>query len=154
MGASKPGEQQAAFLGISLLTCADVRSLLFLYTASLCTTMGTDSPHPPARLLHTLSDPESVLICDFVRRNPYGETAALGRVDPVVFSGSGKTMVVFFSTPISVSVCDAGLAWESLVRGNLDGVERDRFEKALLEYCGQDTLALIKLVERLQVAST
>ena len=68
--------------------------------------------------------------------------------------GSGKTMVVFFSTPISVSVCDAGLAWESLVRGNLDGVERDRFEKALLEYCGQDTLALIKLVERLQVAST
>jgi hypothetical protein len=49
---------------------------------------------------------------------------------------------------------DAGLAWESLVRGNLDGVERDRIEKALLEYCGQDTLALLKLVKRLQVAST
>jgi hypothetical protein len=51
------------------------------------------------------SDPESVLICHFGCRNPYGETAALGRVDPIVFSGSGKTMVVFFSTPISVSVC-------------------------------------------------
>ena len=49
---------------------------------------------------------------------------------------------------------DAGLAWESRVQGNLDGVERDRVEKALLEYCGQDTLALIKLVERLQGAST
>ena len=49
---------------------------------------------------------------------------------------------------------DAGLAWELLVRGNLVGGERDRVEKALLEYCGQDTLALIKLVERLQVAST
>ena len=92
-------------LAADVRTCADVRSLLFLYTASLCTTMGTHSPHPPARLLHTLSDPEAVLICDFARRNPYGETAALGRVDPVVFSGSGKTMVVFFSTPISVSVC-------------------------------------------------
>ena len=48
-------------------------------------------------------------------RNSYGGAAALGRVDPVapsstllksskIFSGSGKTMVVFFSTPISVRV--------------------------------------------------
>jgi hypothetical protein len=35
----------------------------------------------------------------------------------------------------------------------LDGVEHDRVEKALLGYYGQDTLAPIKLVERLQVAS-
>jgi hypothetical protein len=49
---------------------------------------------------------------------------------------------------------DAGLAWESLVRGDLDQVERDRIKRALLEYCGLDTLALIKLVERLQIAST
>jgi hypothetical protein len=33
-------------------------------------------------------------------------------------------------------------------------VEHDRVEKALLGYWGQDTLALIKLVERLQLAST
>jgi hypothetical protein len=49
---------------------------------------------------------------------------------------------------------DAGLAWESLVRGSLDQFERDKIRKALLDYCGQDALALIKLVERLQVAST
>ncbi|HYW40544.1 MAG TPA: hypothetical protein VE957_20750 [Terriglobales bacterium] len=49
---------------------------------------------------------------------------------------------------------DAGLAWESLIRGGLDQVEQDKVRKALLDYCGQDTLALVKLVERLQVAST
>jgi len=46
---------------------------------------------------------------------------------------------------------DAGLAWESLIRGGLDRDEHQRVRKALLDYCGQDTLALIKLVERLQV---
>ncbi len=45
---------------------------------------------------------------------------------------------------------EAGLAWESLVRGGLDQVERDRLRKALLDYCGQDTLAMVKLVERLR----
>src|ERR1035437_8745806 len=49
---------------------------------------------------------------------------------------------------------DAGLAWESLIRGGLDRDEHQRVRKALLDYCGQDTLALIKLVERLHVAST
>jgi len=44
---------------------------------------------------------------------------------------------------------DAGLAWESLVRGNLDQAEQDRITKALLEYCAQDTLALVKLVTKL-----
>jgi hypothetical protein len=48
---------------------------------------------------------------------------------------------------------DAGLAWESLVQGNLDGVERDRVEKALLDYCRQDTLALVRLVEKLRTLS-
>jgi hypothetical protein len=49
---------------------------------------------------------------------------------------------------------DAGLAWESLVRGGLDGVDRLRTEKALREYCGQDTLALVKLVEKLRSVSS
>ena len=44
---------------------------------------------------------------------------------------------------------DAGVAWESLVRGGLDQPERDRIEKALRDYCGQDTLGVVKLVERL-----
>jgi hypothetical protein len=41
----------------------------------------------------------------------------------------------------------AGLAWESLVRGGLDRDERDRIRKALLDYCGQDTLGMVKLLE-------
>jgi predicted RecB family nuclease len=45
---------------------------------------------------------------------------------------------------------DAGLAWESLIGGGLDQTERDRTEKALLAYCGQDTLAMVTLVERLR----
>jgi len=34
---------------------------------------------------------------------------------------------------------DAGLAWESLVRGGLNDDERERVEKALRAYCGQDS---------------
>ena len=45
----------------------------------------------------------------------------------------------------------AGLAWESLVRGNLDQVQRDETRKALLDYCGKDTLALVRLLERLRL---
>jgi hypothetical protein len=48
---------------------------------------------------------------------------------------------------------DAGLAWESLIRGTVDTVERVRIEKALRAYCGQDTLALVRLVEQLQRSS-
>jgi predicted RecB family nuclease len=45
---------------------------------------------------------------------------------------------------------DAGLAWESLVRGGLDQSEGERTRKALLDYCGQDTLALVRLAEMLR----
>jgi predicted RecB family nuclease len=45
---------------------------------------------------------------------------------------------------------DAGLAWESLVRGGLDQTERDNIRKALLDYCGQDTLAMVRLLEKLR----
>jgi len=45
---------------------------------------------------------------------------------------------------------DAGLAWESLVNGDLDQVEREKTRNALLDYCGKDTLALVRLLERLQ----
>jgi hypothetical protein len=43
----------------------------------------------------------------------------------------------------------AGLAWESLITGHLDKTECAGIRRALLEYCGQDTLALVRLVERL-----
>jgi predicted RecB family nuclease len=46
---------------------------------------------------------------------------------------------------------DAGLAWESLVRRSLDCSERERIEKALRAYCGQDTLALIRLLDRMRI---
>jgi predicted RecB family nuclease len=49
---------------------------------------------------------------------------------------------------------DAGLAWERLVHGGLDRNERERIRKALLDYCGLDTLALVKLVEKLWGASS
>ena len=45
---------------------------------------------------------------------------------------------------------DAGLAWESLVRGSLDCGERERIRKALLDYCALDTRAMVKLLEVLQ----
>jgi predicted RecB family nuclease len=41
---------------------------------------------------------------------------------------------------------NAGLAWEALTRGGLDQTERDRIKRALLDYCGQDTLALVRLL--------
>jgi hypothetical protein len=48
---------------------------------------------------------------------------------------------------------DAGLAWEALVRGGLSSDERDRTRNALLDYCGQDTLAMVKLLDKLVVRS-
>ena len=44
----------------------------------------------------------------------------------------------------------AGLAWESLVRGSLNASERDGISNALLDYCGQDTLAMVRLLEVLR----
>jgi len=49
---------------------------------------------------------------------------------------------------------DAGLGWESLVRGIVDQGERERLRKALLDYYGQDTLALMKVLEKLRSVST
>jgi Domain of unknown function(DUF2779) len=48
----------------------------------------------------------------------------------------------------------AELAWESLVRGGLDPDECDRIRKGLLEYCRQDTLALVRIVTMLRSIST
>lgn len=45
---------------------------------------------------------------------------------------------------------EAGIAWESLVRGGLDRGECDRITRALLSYCAKDTFALLKIVQRLR----
>jgi hypothetical protein len=43
----------------------------------------------------------------------------------------------------------AGLAWESLISGGCSEAERQRKRKALLDYCGQDTLGMVRLLELL-----
>ena len=48
---------------------------------------------------------------------------------------------------------DAGLAWMSLIGGSLDQAETEKITKALLDYCAQDTLGMISLVEVLQRAA-
>jgi predicted RecB family nuclease len=44
----------------------------------------------------------------------------------------------------------AGLAWESLIRRNVSKSEQQAKRKALLDYCGQDTLAMVRLLAALQ----
>jgi hypothetical protein len=48
----------------------------------------------------------------------------------------------------------AGLAWELQVRGGLHQAESERIWKALLRYCGQDTLALVKLLATVAARSS
>jgi predicted RecB family nuclease len=40
----------------------------------------------------------------------------------------------------------AGLAWESLIGDDCSEAERQRKQKALLDYCGQDTLGMVRIV--------
>ena len=44
----------------------------------------------------------------------------------------------------------AGLAWAAMIGGKSTEAERQAMRKALLDYCGQDTLALVRLLEALQ----
>jgi hypothetical protein len=44
----------------------------------------------------------------------------------------------------------AGLAWEQMIGEKATAPERTAMRKALLAYCGQDTLALVRLLEALQ----
>lgn len=48
---------------------------------------------------------------------------------------------------------EAGLAWEQLIRGELDPAERQQLKAALLAYCRQDTLAMVKILERIRAFS-
>jgi len=47
----------------------------------------------------------------------------------------------------------AGLAWQAIIGGSCSEAERQSKRRALLDYCGQDTLALVKLVETLRYLS-
>jgi hypothetical protein len=45
---------------------------------------------------------------------------------------------------------EAGLAWDRMIQSGVDVNERQRLKSALLAYCGQDTLAMVKILERLR----
>lgn len=45
---------------------------------------------------------------------------------------------------------EAGLAWDRMIRSGVDASERQRLKSALLAYCGQDTLAMVRILERLR----
>ena len=45
----------------------------------------------------------------------------------------------------------AGLAWEAIISEDCGDAERQSKRQALLDYCGQDTLALVRLLGVLRV---
>jgi predicted RecB family nuclease len=45
---------------------------------------------------------------------------------------------------------EAGIIWQQMVARSMADPERQRLRSALLEYCGQDTLALVRLVSTLR----
>jgi hypothetical protein len=45
---------------------------------------------------------------------------------------------------------EAGLAYEKLISGELESKERQSLRDALLDYCRQDTLGMVKLLEHLR----
>ena len=47
----------------------------------------------------------------------------------------------------------AGVAWESMVSRVLDAEEVERIRTALLSYCGQDTLGLVRILDKLCLIS-
>jgi len=47
---------------------------------------------------------------------------------------------------------EAGLAWEKMVRTEPGSDERRNLRNALLAYCKQDTLAMVRLLEVLRAA--
>jgi len=49
---------------------------------------------------------------------------------------------------------EAGVAWERMVGGGVGTAERIRIRDALLAYCGQDTVAMLRVLEQLNVLST
>lgn len=45
---------------------------------------------------------------------------------------------------------EAGLVWDQMIRGDLDPAARQGLKSALLEYCRQDTLAMVKVLSALR----
>jgi hypothetical protein len=47
---------------------------------------------------------------------------------------------------------EAGLAWEKMIRADAESEDRKRLKDALLAYCKQDTLGMVRLLDVLQAA--
>jgi hypothetical protein len=47
---------------------------------------------------------------------------------------------------------EAGLKWEKMVHAEVGSQEKKRLKDALLAYCKQDTLAMVRLLEVLRAA--
>jgi predicted RecB family nuclease len=47
----------------------------------------------------------------------------------------------------------AGVAWDQMIRDEIEPEESQRLKEALLDYCRQDTLAMVKILERLRGSS-
>jgi len=45
---------------------------------------------------------------------------------------------------------EAGLAYEKMIHGGLGSKEKQTLKNALLKYCRQDTMAMVKLLEHLK----
>jgi predicted RecB family nuclease len=94
------------------------------------------------RIQHRLWDLLPI-IRDHVYHPAFGGSYSLKSVLPALVPGMSYD---------GMEVADgqaAGLAWESLIGSDCDEAERQRIRKALLDYCGQDTLALLALTRRL-----
>jgi predicted RecB family nuclease len=48
----------------------------------------------------------------------------------------------------------AGLAWDKMVRGQVSEEDKQRLRNALLEYCSQDTFAMVRLLDFLTATSS
>jgi predicted RecB family nuclease len=84
------------------------------------------------------------IIRDHVYHPAFGGSFSLKSVLPALVPGM---------TYEGMDVADgqaAGLAWASFIGGDCGGGESQRKKKALLEYCCQDTLGMVRLLERLQ----
>ena len=51
-------------------------------------------------------------------------------------------------------VGEAGLVWNRLVRGDPSYRERERLKSSLRKYCQRDTLAMVRILERLKAVSS
>jgi hypothetical protein len=87
------------------------------------------------------------IVRDHVYHPTFGGSYSLKSVLPALVQGM---------TYAGMEVADgrtAGIAWGLLVSADCGETDRQRKHKALLEYCGQDTLGMVRLIEKLQRVS-